>query len=73
MWGSGYVFTKAGLQYAPPFTFLTLRFGFGLLCLQYVVELMKLIRPELAISEPQNAEAEKDKASLQSQNLGEVR
>ena len=27
------MFTKAGLQYAPPFTFLTLRFAFGLLCL----------------------------------------
>ena len=41
MWGSGYVFTKAGLQYAPPFTFLTLRFGFGLLCLLPVVLLWK--------------------------------
>jgi drug/metabolite transporter (DMT)-like permease len=35
------VFTKAGLQYAPPFTFLTLRFGFGLLCLLPVVLLWK--------------------------------
>jgi len=33
VWGSGYVATKLGLQYAPPFTFLTLRFCFGLLCL----------------------------------------
>src|SRR6266571_4893768 len=33
VWGSGYVATKIGLQYAPPFTFLTLRFCFGLLCL----------------------------------------
>ena len=33
MWGSGYVATKVGLQYAPPFTFLTLRFAFGLACL----------------------------------------
>lgn len=32
VWGSGYLATKAGLQYAPPFTFLTLRFSFGLLC-----------------------------------------
>jgi drug/metabolite transporter (DMT)-like permease len=30
-WGSGYLATKLGLQYAPPFTFLTLRFAFGLL------------------------------------------
>jgi drug/metabolite transporter (DMT)-like permease len=35
------VFTKAGLQYAPPFTFLTLRFAFGLLCLLPVVLLWK--------------------------------
>jgi len=33
VWGAGYVATKIGLQYAPPFTFLTLRFAFGLLCL----------------------------------------
>ena len=30
-WGSGYLATKVGLQYAPPFTFLSLRFAFGLL------------------------------------------
>jgi drug/metabolite transporter (DMT)-like permease len=33
VWGSGYLATKVGLQYAPPFTFLTLRFCFGLLVL----------------------------------------
>jgi drug/metabolite transporter (DMT)-like permease len=31
VWGSGYLATKVGLQYAPPFTFLTLRFAIGLL------------------------------------------
>ena len=31
VWGAGYIATKAGLQYAPPFTFLSLRFAFGLL------------------------------------------
>jgi drug/metabolite transporter (DMT)-like permease len=41
VWGGGYVFTKAGLQYAPPFTFLTLRFCFGLLCLAPIVLLWK--------------------------------
>jgi drug/metabolite transporter (DMT)-like permease len=30
VWGSGYLATKVGLQYAPPFTFLTLRFLFGI-------------------------------------------
>ena len=30
VWGSGFIATKIGLQYAPPFTFLTLRFLFGL-------------------------------------------
>ncbi len=29
MWGSGFLATKAGLHYAAPFTFLTLRFSFG--------------------------------------------
>ncbi|MDE2080947.1 MAG: EamA family transporter [Burkholderiales bacterium] len=37
VWGSGYLATKAGLQYAAPFTFLTLRYSFGLLCLLPVV------------------------------------
>ena len=27
VWGSGYIASKTGLQYAPPFTFLTLRFA----------------------------------------------
>src|SRR3982750_3380748 len=39
VWGTGYVATKLGLQYAPPFTFLTLRFSLGLLCLAPVVAL----------------------------------
>lgn len=30
VWGSGYLATKVGLQDAPPFTFLTLRFALGL-------------------------------------------
>ena len=30
VWGSGYIASKTGLQYAPPFTFLTLRFSVGL-------------------------------------------
>lgn len=47
--------------------------GFGLLCLQYVVELMKLIRPELAIPQQQSAAAKKDETTLHShQNLGEA-
>jgi drug/metabolite transporter (DMT)-like permease len=33
VWGSGYLATKVGLQYAAPFTFLALRFAFGLLLL----------------------------------------
>mgnify|MGYP006175197485 CR=1 FL=1 len=41
VWGSGYIATKIGLQYAPPFTFLTLRFAFGLLCLAPVVLIWK--------------------------------
>jgi len=30
VWGSGYLASKVGLRYAPPFTFLALRFAFGL-------------------------------------------
>ncbi len=41
VWGAGYIATKIGLQYAPPFTFLTLRFAFGLLCLAPVVLLWR--------------------------------
>ena len=33
VWGSGFIATKVGLQYAAPFTFLTLRYVFGLACL----------------------------------------
>ncbi|RZI44289.1 EamA/RhaT family transporter [Herbaspirillum sp. HC18] len=33
IWGSGYLASKTGMQYAPPFTFLTLRYAFGVLCL----------------------------------------
>jgi drug/metabolite transporter (DMT)-like permease len=41
VWGSGFIATKAGLQYAPPFTFLCLRFGLGLLILLPMVLLAK--------------------------------
>lgn len=41
VWGSGFIATKIGLQYAPPFTFLTLRFLFGLACLVPIVLLMR--------------------------------
>ena len=33
IWGSGFIATKIGLQHAPPFTFLALRFAFGIVCL----------------------------------------
>jgi drug/metabolite transporter (DMT)-like permease len=32
VWGSGFIATKVGLQYAPPRTFLTPRYVFGLAC-----------------------------------------
>ena len=37
IWGSGYLASKTGLQYAAPFTFLTLRFIFGIACLVPIV------------------------------------
>ena len=42
VWGSGFLATKLGLQYAPPFTFLTLRFAFGILL---VVPIALAVRP----------------------------
>ena len=33
VWGAGFIATKIGLQYAAPFTFLSLRYAFGLMCL----------------------------------------
>lgn len=37
VWGSGFIATKIGLEHAAPFTFLTLRFAFGLACLIPIV------------------------------------
>ncbi len=42
VWGSGYLASKTGMQYAAPFTFLSLRYAFGLLCL---VPLLIVARP----------------------------
>jgi drug/metabolite transporter (DMT)-like permease len=41
VWGSGFLATKIGLQHAAPFTFLTLRFAFGLACVVPIVLLMQ--------------------------------
>ena len=46
VWGSGYLATKVGLQYAPPFTFLTLRFAFGLLLVIPLAWVVKARWPE---------------------------
>jgi drug/metabolite transporter (DMT)-like permease len=46
VWGVGYIATKIGLQYAAPFTFLSLRFAFGLLCLLPVVLLLRVDWPK---------------------------
>jgi drug/metabolite transporter (DMT)-like permease len=42
VWGAGFVATKIGLQYAAPFTFLSMRFGFGLLCM---IPIVLVLRP----------------------------
>ena len=41
VWGSGFLATKVGLQHAAPFTFLTLRFAFGLACVIPIVLVMQ--------------------------------
>ena len=43
VWGSGFLATKVGLHYAAPFTFLSLRYVFGLACL---VPLLLWMRPD---------------------------
>ena len=37
IWGSGFLASKIGIQYAPPFSFLTLRFLFGIVCMVPIV------------------------------------
>jgi len=41
VWGSGYLATKTGLHYAPPFTFLALRFTLAAACLVPVLALRR--------------------------------
>lgn len=45
VWGSGYLATKVGLQYAPPFTFLVLRFAFGMLLVVPIAIMVKPVWP----------------------------
>ena len=42
VWGSGFIATRIGLEHAAPFTFLTLRFAFGILCL---IPIVLIVRP----------------------------
>ena len=46
VWGSGFLATKVGLQYAGPFTFLSLRYIFGLICLVPVLLVMRPAWPK---------------------------
>jgi drug/metabolite transporter (DMT)-like permease len=41
VWGSGFIATKIGLEHAAPFTFLSLRFAFGIVCLVPIVLIMR--------------------------------
>ena len=43
IWGSGFIATKVGLQHAAPFTFLALRFAFGIACL---VPIALIVQPQ---------------------------
>lgn len=46
VWGAGFVATKVGLQHAAPFTFLSLRYAFGLLCLAPILLVQRRRWPE---------------------------
>ncbi len=50
VWGSGYLATKVGLQYAAPFTFLSLRFALGIAC---VLPIVLIARPPWPASRAQ--------------------
>lgn len=41
VWGCGFLATKLGLQHAAPFTFLALRFAFGIACLGLLVLVLR--------------------------------
>ncbi len=41
VWGSGFLATRIGLQHAAPFTFLSLRFAFGIACLTALVLVLR--------------------------------
>jgi drug/metabolite transporter (DMT)-like permease len=41
IWGSGFLASKIGMQYAPPFTFLTVRFLFGIACMLPIVLILR--------------------------------
>jgi len=45
VWGSGFVATKIGIQYAAPFTFLSLRFAFALACMIPIVLITRPVWP----------------------------
>jgi len=50
IWGSGFLASKIGMLYAPPFSFLTLRFIFGILCM---LPLVLITRPLWPASRPE--------------------
>lgn len=46
VWGSGYLATKTGIRYAPPFTFLALRFSLALVCVATIVAIVRPVWPK---------------------------
>jgi drug/metabolite transporter (DMT)-like permease len=45
VWGSGYLATRIGLGYAPPFTFLVLRYSFGVVALAAMLTVSRRRQP----------------------------
>jgi len=67
VWGSGFIATKVGLQYAAPFTFLSLRYVFGLACL---IPLVLVLRPAWPASRAQFAHVLAAGLLMHAVNLG---
>jgi drug/metabolite transporter (DMT)-like permease len=67
VWGAGFLATKVGLQYAAPFTFLTLRFVLGLVLMAPVV---LVLRPQWPASRTELAHVVVAGLLMHAVNLG---
>ena len=46
IWSTGFIVAKFGLPYAPPLTFLALRYGFSIVCFMVWIQLCGAVWPQ---------------------------